>query len=68
MFELRIRGSLSDRQIVKEINRLGYKSRKLYLRDPKDRTKVIGQRGEKPLSLKRFWGYIKNPIGPLVSF
>ena len=62
MFELRCRGELNDKEIVKEINRLGYKSRKYYKRDKKDPTKMSVSLGGKPLTLKRFWMYIANPI------
>lgn len=62
MFELRLRGTLSDRQIVTEINKLGYKSRKIFKRNPKDRTQVIGSTGEKKLTLKQMWKYVQSPI------
>ena len=62
MFDLRCQGTMSDQEIVDEINRMGYKSRKQFVRDPNDRTKVIGQRGSKPLRIKQFWRYIQNPI------
>ena len=62
MFELRTNSSLSDQEIVDKLNNLGFKTRKRYRRDPKDRTKIIGQTGECPLSLKALWKYIRNPI------
>lgn len=62
MFELRCRGTMSDQEIVDEINQMGYKSRKQFVHNPNDRTKVIGQRGAKPLRIKQFWRYIQNPI------
>lgn len=62
MFELRCRGTMSDQEIVDEINRMGYKTRKRYSRNPQDRTKVIGERGGKGLRIKQFWKYIQNPI------
>jgi hypothetical protein len=62
MFELRARGTLDDRQIVEEINRLGYKTRIDVVRDKHDRTKVIAERGGKKLSLKVFWRCIQNPV------
>lgn len=68
MFLLRSRGTLTDHQIVKKINCLGYKSRKIYRRDPNDRTKIIGIAGQTPLKLKQFWRYINNPIYAGVSF
>ena len=62
MFELRARGTQDDRQIVEEINKLGYKSRSQTLRNSHDRTKVVGKRGGKKLDLKTFWKLIQNPI------
>ncbi len=62
MFELRARGTLSDQEIVDEINAMGYKTRKRYIRNPQDRTKVLGERGGKGLRIKQFWRYIQNPI------
>lgn len=62
MFELRARGTLNDQQIVDEINALGFHTRKMYKRNPKDRTKVIGEIGNKPLTIKHLWIYIQNPI------
>lgn len=62
MFELRARGTLSDQEIVDEINAMGYKTRKRYIRNPQDRTKVLGERGGKGLGIKQFWRYIQNPI------
>lgn len=54
MFELRCRGTMSDHQIVDEINNLGFKSRVMYFRDRHDRTKIIKEKGGKPLNLKVF--------------
>lgn len=62
MFDLRVQGTLTDNEIVEEVNRIGFKSRTQYIRNPQDRTKVIGQRGGKPLNIKQFWRYIYNPI------
>ncbi len=62
MFELRVRGTLKDPQIVEEINKLGFKSRRQYKRNPADRTKIIGERGGTKLNLKQFWRYIQSPI------
>ncbi len=60
MFELRCRGNLTDHQIVDEINNLGFRTRVDILRDPRDRTKVIGQKGGNKLNIKGFWRYIQN--------
>lgn len=62
MFDLRIRGSMTDHQIVDEINNLGFKTRKQYKRNPKDKTQIIGTTGNKPLTLKQFWKHIENPV------
>lgn len=62
MFELRVQGNLSDKEIVVEINKLGFKSRRTKKHDPNDKTKIVGYGGEKPLSVKQFQKYIKNPI------
>jgi site-specific DNA recombinase len=68
MFELRCRGTLGDHQIVDEINNLGYKTRIEYIRDPKDRTRILRQRGGNKLNIKGFWDYIQNPIYAGVYF
>lgn len=62
MFELRARGTVNDHQIVDEVNALGFRTRKMYKRNPKDRTKVIGEIGNKLLTVKHLWIYIQNPI------
>ncbi|MEO8582117.1 MAG: recombinase family protein, partial [Patescibacteria group bacterium] len=62
MFDLRCGGIMSDRQIVEEVNALGYKTRTQFHRNPQDRTKVIGRTGGKKLILKQFWRFIENPI------
>lgn len=62
MFELRCRGTMTDRQIVEEINSLGFKTRKQYIRNPHDRNQIVGTKGGKALTLKQFWRYIENPV------
>lgn len=62
MFELRIRGDLTDRQIVEEVNNIGYISRKYYRRGKNDKTQVVGIKGQGKLSLKQLWRYIENPV------
>ena len=62
MFNLRNRGTLNDKEIVSKLNSQGFKTRTLNKRDPKDKTKIIGKRGGKPLNLKQFWRYIRNPV------
>ena len=68
MFDLRTRGTLSDIDIVQEINKLGYKSRKRYLRNPTNRTQAIGTKGGNKLTLKQFWKYIQNPTYAGINF
>lgn len=67
MFELRCRGTLGDHEIVAEINKLGFKTRIKYIRDPNDRTKIIKEHGGNLLNIKGFWRYIQNPIYAGVS-
>lgn len=62
MYELRARGTLHDEEIVEAINQLGFKTRIHYVRDKKDRTKVVSQRGGKPLTVKAMQKLIRNPI------
>lgn len=62
MFELRTQGTLSDQQIVDEINRLGYASRNFNRRANTDKTQITARMGGNKLTLKRFWIYIINPI------
>lgn len=62
MFELRARGNLNDNEIVENVNGMGFHTRKQHFRNPQDRTKVIGERGNMKLHIKQFWRYIQNPI------
>lgn len=62
MFELRSRGTVSDHQIVEEVNNLGFKTRITYVRDKNDRTIILKQKGGNKLTVKKLWSYIKNPI------
>lgn len=61
MFELRMQGNLSDPDIVKEINLLGFRSRKIHKHD-KESKLVIGYAGEKQLTVKQLQRFIQNPI------
>lgn len=60
-YELRIQGNISDDEIVKELNAMGYKSRRTKKYDPLDKTRVIGYGGEKKLTVKHFQVLIQNP-------
>lgn len=62
MFELRCQGTLEDREIVDEVNSLGYVSRKNLVRGKQDKTKVIAEKGGQDLTLKVLWRIIQNPL------
>ena len=62
MFELRLRGNLSDSEIVDDVNRLGYKSRQYNRRVTHGNTTTTKRVGGNKLTLKRFWIYIQNPV------
>lgn len=67
MFDLRVRGSLRDEEIVQEINGMGFRSRRLLIRNPKDRSKIRGEKGGKILTVKQLHQYIRNPLYAAVS-
>lgn len=62
MFEMRDQGTFSDQEIVEKVNNMGFKTRIQTVRDKQDRTKIIGSRGGKPLSLKVLLYTLANPI------
>lgn len=62
MFELRAKSTMTDEEIVSEINKMGYKSRVHLRRDMRNKTVVIGQTGGVKLNVKRFVEYIRKPI------
>ncbi len=62
MYELRIQGTMSDEKIVMEINKLGFRSRRILKRNPRDRTQILGEKGGKKLTVKQFHQYIQNTI------
>ncbi len=62
MFELRCKGNIDDHKLVAEINKLGFHTRIDYVRDPRNRTKIIKEHGGNELNIKGFWRYIQNPI------
>ncbi|KKS83455.1 MAG: NUDIX hydrolase [Candidatus Gottesmanbacteria bacterium GW2011_GWA1_43_11] len=62
MYELRIQGNLTEKEIVLKINKMGYKSRIQKLHDPSDKRKIIGNKGGKPLTVKQFQVYVQKPI------
>ncbi len=62
MFELREQGNLTDEEIVEEVNKLGFKSRRFNRYDKENKKKVIAIGGGNPLTVKQLQRYIKNPI------
>ena len=62
MYELKALGTMSDREIVDKLNDLGFRTRVTYIRDKKDRTKIIGKRGGNKLELTKLNRYLENPI------
>jgi hypothetical protein len=62
MFELRIQGDLTDEQIVERINTLGFKTRRLRIRDKSNKTRILGYKGERPLTVKDLQRYTRNVI------
>ncbi len=62
LFELRADGIHNDKEIAEELNERGFKSRTTLRRDNHDRTKIIGERGGKPLTAKDVGEYVSNPI------
>jgi site-specific DNA recombinase len=62
MFELRIQGNLTDELIVDQINSEGFKTKRMRLHDPQNTNRIIGYRGEQPLSVKQLQRYISKPI------
>lgn len=66
MFELKIQG-FANEEIVKEINALGYRSRRLNVRDSENKIRIVGHKGEKPLDVKQVNKFLQNPIYCLVG-
>ena len=65
MFEMRASGKYSDKEIVRKINALGYKSkdRKKWLKDSSgNRLKVIGITKGKELDVKKLQRIVQRPI------
>lgn len=62
MFELRAVNTMTDQQIVDEINTLGYSSRTRKKYDSKGNKRVIGYTGGIKLKVKQMLRYIQNPI------
>lgn len=62
MYELKALGTMCDRQIVDKMNELGFRTRKTYVRDANDRSKIIGTKGGNPLEMTKINRYLENPI------
>lgn len=62
IFELKAQSVFSDKEIVKQVNLMGFKTRQQYFRDPKDNTRIIGIKGDKELTMKDFDRILRNPI------
>lgn len=62
IFELRIQGNMTDEEIVKQINLLGFKSRRTKIHDSNNSMKILGYEGENPLTLKQLQRYLQSPI------
>jgi site-specific DNA recombinase len=61
MFALRASGQLTDKEIVAQINAMGYRS-KIHNRWDSAHERIIAKTGGKPLTVKRFQEIIKRPI------
>ncbi len=61
MFEMRSQG-YDDREIVEQVNAMGYLSRITFKRNKHDRTQIIKRIGGKPLDQKTLARIIENPI------
>lgn len=61
MFELRAQGK-TDQEIVKEVNKMGFITRKRYYRAKDDRSKIIDIKGQCKLNIKRLLKYLHTPL------
>ena len=61
MFSLRAAGTHSDKEIVKRVNAMGYRT-KVHNRWDKSHENVIGSRGGVPLNVKHLQEIIRRPI------
>lgn len=62
IFELRCRGTMRDKDIVKELNKLGFRTRTNIVRSKQDQTKIIGERGGNKLTVKNMQRLVQKPI------
>lgn len=61
MFELRDQGK-TDQEIVKEVNKMGFITRKRYYRAKDDRSKIVDIKGQCKLNIKRLLKYLHTPL------
>ena len=62
LFDLRCQGTLSDQDIIAEVNRLGFKTRVRFVRDKHDRSRVVGEHGGKQMTIKDLPRYLQKPL------
>jgi site-specific DNA recombinase len=62
MFDLVTRGTLSDQQVVDEINASGFRTPTSYKRDRYDKTRITGIKGNNMLTVEGLRTYVKNPV------
>lgn len=62
MYRLKEQGLYNDQEIVDQLNSMGFRSRRFYLRNPNNKSQITGVKGDKKLELKHFDRYIQNPI------
>ena len=62
LFELRATGIKHDKEIIDELNLMGFKTRLHYVRSKHDRSKIIGKRGGNPLDKDAMDLFLRNPI------
>ncbi|MFC1625182.1 recombinase family protein [Patescibacteria group bacterium] len=61
IFDMRAKGTYTDEEIVSTLNKLGFKTRKQNLHDPRTK-KIVGSRGMKPLTIKYMRRLLENVI------
>ena len=61
MFKLRAAGTLTDQEIVARVNAMGFLTKRKK-RWNRDKSRIIGYTGEKPLQVKQFQKVIQKPI------
>lgn len=62
LFELRAAGIKHDKEIIDELNLMGFRTRLHYVRSKADRTKIIGKRGGNLLDKDAMDLLLRNPI------